>query len=347
MSHICQIRIGEQVITARTGDRLLDAALMNGCDLPHDCRSGRCGTCVVKVRSGLVIGGETGTPGVVQACQAVVLSDLEVDPPEMEDPSAVSGKVASIEQPSRDVAEVAIRVARPLAWRPGQYVNVTFGGFPARAFSPTVALDGGDRPGILRLHIRRLSGGRVSGEIGRAIQPGHPVVLQGPYGSAYYRPEEPGRLVLFSSGTGFAPIWSIVDATMRRQPGRPMLLVVGSRSICGFYMASALERLSRYPHVTIYPVVGERHSLGSAVHIGDPADLSHMISRGDVVHAAGAPRLVAALSMAARNLDVPFHADPFTPAVDASFPSTRGLMDRLRRVAGAVLPARQAETAPR
>ena len=36
---------------------LLDAALMNGVELPHDCRSGYCGTCRVRVLSGHTFGG--------------------------------------------------------------------------------------------------------------------------------------------------------------------------------------------------------------------------------------------------------------------------------------------------
>ena len=43
---------------ARAGQTLLDAALMAGVDLPHDCRSGHCGTCRCAVVEGAVDGGD-------------------------------------------------------------------------------------------------------------------------------------------------------------------------------------------------------------------------------------------------------------------------------------------------
>ena len=49
MPKICKVRINAETISANCGDLLLDAALMNGVELPHDCRSGYCGTCQVRV----------------------------------------------------------------------------------------------------------------------------------------------------------------------------------------------------------------------------------------------------------------------------------------------------------
>ncbi len=45
----CRVAIDDQVFFASCGDVLLDAALINGIDIPHDCRSGHCGTCRVRV----------------------------------------------------------------------------------------------------------------------------------------------------------------------------------------------------------------------------------------------------------------------------------------------------------
>jgi 3-phenylpropionate/trans-cinnamate dioxygenase ferredoxin reductase subunit len=58
--------------SARPGDILLDAALSSGIDLPHDCRAGRCGTCLVRLRRGRTFGGESRQEGIVHACQARV-----------------------------------------------------------------------------------------------------------------------------------------------------------------------------------------------------------------------------------------------------------------------------------
>src|SRR5690349_152199 len=70
---------GNEKFFARSGQTLLDAALVSGVDLPHDCRSGRCGTCLTHVVSGITLCGTAGQPGTVHACQARVMSDLKIE----------------------------------------------------------------------------------------------------------------------------------------------------------------------------------------------------------------------------------------------------------------------------
>jgi ferredoxin len=41
----CKVTINNELFLANRGELLLDWALMNGVDLPHDCRSGICGAC--------------------------------------------------------------------------------------------------------------------------------------------------------------------------------------------------------------------------------------------------------------------------------------------------------------
>ena len=71
-----QITIDGQSFLAPAGQLLLDAALSNGIELPHDCRAGRCGACMTRVERGITLGGETRQRGMIHACQARVFSDL-------------------------------------------------------------------------------------------------------------------------------------------------------------------------------------------------------------------------------------------------------------------------------
>ncbi len=64
---------------ARRGELLLDAALSNGIDLPHDCRAGYCGTCCVRLVSGEMRGGEGSGPGIVHACQCRIVGDAVIE----------------------------------------------------------------------------------------------------------------------------------------------------------------------------------------------------------------------------------------------------------------------------
>ena len=56
MSKICKVTINDEPFLANRGELLLDWALMNGVDLPHDCRSGICGACRVRLVEGCLPG---------------------------------------------------------------------------------------------------------------------------------------------------------------------------------------------------------------------------------------------------------------------------------------------------
>ena len=317
MSSVCRVRIGKKTIELRAGDRLRDAAMKAGLARPHACRPDQCDACLLRVLSGEVIGGGTRWAGVVRACQAIVLTDLQVEAvagAEADVGREASGEVVAIRLPSRDVAEVTVATGRPFAWSAGQYANVRFEGFPERSYCPTVALDGRDLPGTFRLHVKLIPGGLVSSAIGRGIRRGHRVDIHGPFGRTALKSGPGGRLGLFAGGTGFAPIWSIADQALRESPGRPLLMVVGVKAITCFYMAEALERLARCPNVAVVPVVEEPQSLVPHIATGRVADLAHLMQPGDTVCAGGASAMVESLRVHAARLDLPFHAHAFEPS---------------------------------
>src|SRR5476649_529358 len=70
MSNFRNVTVRGRVFKVRAGDVLLDGALANGVEIPHDCRAGTCGTCLVQVKKGQTVCGETHTRGMVHACQA-------------------------------------------------------------------------------------------------------------------------------------------------------------------------------------------------------------------------------------------------------------------------------------
>ena len=77
---------------ARSGQNLLEAALTGGVDVPHDCRAGRCGACLTRVADGYTLGGETRTPGLVHACQALVFSDLTLKYEQLPPVTQIAGR---------------------------------------------------------------------------------------------------------------------------------------------------------------------------------------------------------------------------------------------------------------
>jgi 3-phenylpropionate/trans-cinnamate dioxygenase ferredoxin reductase subunit len=315
MPKICKVEVNDQIFSAARGDLLLDAALMNGVDIPHDCRSGYCGSCRVRVLAGRCVGGVGGDPGIVHACQSRIVSDLKIEVEDVPDVVTVSGRVAELTLRAPDVMEVGIELQRPLKYLPGQYCSLRFRGFPARCFSPTAPLDWPCNPKLLRFHIRKLKSGRVSSQLGRRIRVGHHVKLAGPFGSAFLRDYPSERLVLVAGGTGFAPIWSVAEAAITEQPRRELVLVAGARKLESLYMLPALCRLALFPNVTIIPVVSEQQTMSNAVRKGSPLDYVPPLSRNDVVYCAGAPAMVEAISHVAAEAGAKCYSDPFEPAV--------------------------------
>ena len=317
MTKICKVTINGEIISAHPGDLLLDAALMNGIDLPHDCRSGYCDTCRVRVVSGRCLAGATEDPDIVHACQTRVLSDLAVVVEKTPEITEVFGHVSELVDIAPDIFEICIQSATPLEYLPGQYVSVEFRGYPMRYYSPTAPLEFPADPDSLRFHVRRLRRSRVSSALGRKIKIGHRVKLKGPFGAAYLRRNHVGRLVLVSSGTGFAPIWAVAEAAIREMPERELLVVAGVRDVASLYMIPALCRLARFPGVVIIPTVGREQNITRAVRIGKPTDFLPSFSPNDLVYAAGSPMLVQNVMERARASGATCFADPFLPAAES------------------------------
>jgi CDP-4-dehydro-6-deoxyglucose reductase, E3 len=330
----CSVAVNGRTFKAKAGDVLLDAALANGIAIPHDCRSGHCGSCLARVRSGSTILGEAPMPGMVYACKARILSNLEVETEEVPEARIVNGFVREIRRLVRNVLEVTIAPEQRLNFLPGQYFNFKFAGFPARSYSATRPLDRRPRATAITLHIERLPEGRVSGELGGRIGAGHSAVIEGPYGHAFFRKGRSGRLILISSGTGFAPLWGIACAALKENPEREILLLTGLGTADPVYMAAGLERLASFPNVEIIVTIGQRPGLSEFVREGYPTDHLPSFHAGDIAYACGSPRMLETLSPILAASRVEFYTDPFEPAR----PDGQGFLEGARHLKQMLVP---------
>ena len=308
-----QITINGNSFLAREGELLLDAALSNGVDLPHDCRAGHCGTCCVRLVAGEVAGGEGSEPGIVHACQCRIVGDVVIEKGQQAGARTVDGVLSSLRVLTPEVMEVGIRTDRALPYHAGQYVQVRFKGYPSRPFSLTLPLGGNPSSGSVWFHVRHMQEGRVTPALGKRIKPGHRVTLTGPYGSAHFRPNSDSRLILVGTNTGFAPIWSIAAAALRENPQRTMMIIAGGRTLEQLYMAPALVQLARFPNVLVVPVCSTPQSLTTVVKTGRPTDYLPQLHSSDVLYACGAPGMVDAIRSIAARSGAACYADPFLP----------------------------------
>jgi 3-phenylpropionate/trans-cinnamate dioxygenase ferredoxin reductase subunit len=316
MARSHQITINGESFFARRGEVLLDAALNNGMQLPHDCRAGHCGSCCVRVVSGEVRGGEGSEPGVVHACQCRIVGDVEIEKLQASGVRTVEGVVSSLRPLSREVMEVGIRTDRALPYHAGQYAQLRFAGYPSRPFSITHPLRGNSDSRSIWFHIRKMEGGRVTPLLGRQIKIGHRVKVTGPYGSAHFRANQYSRLILVGTSTGFAPIWSIAVAALRENPERRMMIIAGGKTIQSLYMGPALGKLARFPNVRVVACCSTAQTITNVVKLGRPTDFLPRMHQSDVLYVCGAAPMVDSVKSIAARFGAVCYADPFLPTGD-------------------------------
>jgi NAD(P)H-flavin reductase len=326
MRKIHSIIANGTAFSARTGELILDAALMSGVALPHDCRAGRCGSCMARIVEGVTLGGHALQRNAIYACQARAIADLELEFDVLPPVQIVSARVVSLIELTPDVVEVGLKLARPIKHWPGQYCTFKFSGFPRRSFSPTLPADGSPPSADMTLHVKRVRNGRVSGALGKTITVGHHLKVAGPFGTAFFRPESNKRLVLIAGGTGYAPILSIAAAALKENRSRTIALVIGARKAPSVYMLRGLIALRRNPNVSVTVAISNlQREMSDVVRRGEPADFVPHLGKSDLVYAAGAPAMVDRVASLAANADAEFYCDPFEPS------GTENTYDRLRQ----------------
>ncbi|MET1412938.1 2Fe-2S iron-sulfur cluster-binding protein [Roseibium sp. HPY-6] len=310
----CTVTINGKKIKANVGDTLIDAGLGGRLVLPHDCCSGQCETCRVRVLNGHVDALGTGEKSTVLGCLAVLEGDAEISYDPVPIVKTLKGSVEGIRKIKDDYLEIRIRTAKPVTWLPGQYLRATFSGFPARDYSPTTPLNLDAEQDVIVFHIKVYPNSIVSSKLGSDIGIGHPVKLRGPFGNGFLRRQsEP--IVLTSTGTGFAPIWSIAVAAILGQPDRPIRLIVGSRTRDGLYMRDAVRWLqTRGVPITLTASDGDDDTVMTA----RPCELLGELTSDHVIYSAGAPSHVEATREIARQAGATFYADPFYVAEETS-----------------------------
>jgi 3-phenylpropionate/trans-cinnamate dioxygenase ferredoxin reductase subunit len=225
-----------------------------------------------------------------------------------------------------DIVEVRIDIDDPLIWLPGQYVKLAFQGYPSRDYSPTSPTHLSSGPSQLVFHIKVYQRGAVSSCLRGAIRTGHRVIVEGPFGGAFYRPG-PTRLVLVGTTTGWAPLWAIARAARLEEPDRRMSVVVGARRSQNLYMRDALKWL-RESGVSDLVLSCSGTNTGEApdVRTGRTTDFLETITSDDTIYAAGAPAMVEAVKRVAAAAGAQCYADPFTASTTG-----RTFLDRLRQ----------------
>lgn len=305
---MARVIFAERTHEVAPGTTVLDALLADGVALPHACRAGACGACVVRVRSGPIPpGAQVGLPpgwiarGCVYACQCRPEADLAIEAPGAG--LRAAGEIARVEPLSASVARVLVRIPASFETMRGQYVTLERRGV-ARSFSIADRRKLDDADAELELHVRRIPGGALSPYLCDEAQPGDPVSVTGPFGSCVYAGTSPDApLLLAATGTGLAPLWGILHDALAAGHRAPIWLFHGAVDASGLYLRDELGALAaRHPQLRYVASVlraGADDATGDAsdptLEVGplDAVLLGHVPStRGMRAFVCGAPDVV-------------------------------------------------------
>jgi NAD(P)H-flavin reductase len=159
-----------------------------------------------------------------------------------------TAQVESIEDLTHDVRQLDLRLIEPksIAFKPGQFISFEMphpktGHLVTRAYS---IASQPSRSDVVTLLFNLVPGGPGSGLLFH-LTVGEKTHFKGPAGNFYLR-EDPGRELLFiASGTGIAPIRSMVLANAERSDPRPATLFWGLRGQRDLYYQKELAELAR------------------------------------------------------------------------------------------------------
>ena len=262
MSFRVRLPATDEAFDADDLESVLRSALIAGVKLPSDCRQGGCGTCRIRVLQGSVeydeepmaLSPEEAAAGYALACQARPTSDLviEVASTALQDPARHVAVVRDIRPLSRDVLHLALEVpGGELDYLPGQYMKVHLDDGATKNFSMASPPAGG----TVDFHVRRIAGGRFTDGLLRQLQANDTLEVELPLGTFFLRRQDYRPLLMVATGTGLAPIKSILESLLDDPDCPPVTLYWGMRTATDLYLHDEIRawhsRLGEFRYVPV------------------------------------------------------------------------------------------------
>jgi CDP-4-dehydro-6-deoxyglucose reductase len=336
--HSVTIQPSGQQFQVEDGEAVLAAALRQGLVLPYGCKNGACGTCKGKIVSGTVDFGvyqpkalpdEDKARGKALFCQAKPLSDLVIEARTIGAAKGIEVKmlpcrVQKLERLADDVMALHLKLPanEKLVFLAGQFIEFLLKDGSRRSFSMANAPHDAE---LLQLHVRHVAGGQFTDHVFGKMKERDILRFEGPLGTFFLREDSAKPLVFVASGTGFAPIKSIIEAAVKNGVTRPMTLYWGARRPKDLYMNALAESWAARGLLKYVPVVSEAlpedgwNGRCGFVHRAVMADFPDLSAHQ--VYACGVPVMVDAarrdFTSACRLPEDEFYADSFTTQADA------------------------------
>jgi Na+-transporting NADH:ubiquinone oxidoreductase subunit F len=275
------------------GSPLLFTLMSKNIFVPSACGGkGTCTECKVRILEG---GGPllpTETPyldkeelenNVRLSCQVKVKEDMKIEiDEELFLIHEFRARVEKIEQLTPDIKGVDLKILSPeegMTFKSGQYVQLEIPPYKLsrtseyRAYS--IASSAEDHQHI-KLVITRVEGGIVSTYVHDYLKEGDEVTIRGPFGEFFLR-ESQRDILLVATGSGLAPVMSILYQIERENIHRKTTLFFGDRRPHAIYFSAQIRKWEELmDHFTFIPALsrtteedrweGERGRVTDLIH---------------------------------------------------------------------------------
>jgi len=337
MTHKVELRPSGHTFQVSENEYVLSAGLEAGWNMPYSCKVGMCRTCRAKLIEGEVelsnylqhvLTPEMRAANYILLCRATAKTDLVVEVVELSlqaiKPKKVPCRVVKIERPTPDIAILHLRLPQNdnMRFVAGQYVDMLLTNGARRSYS---IANVPRTEGVIdiQLHVRHTVGGVFTDHVFSAMKERDLLKFEGPLGTFYLREESDKPIIMIASGTGLAPIKSIIEYSAARKISRPISFYWGCRTRADLYMHDLAQSWARdIPNFKYVPVLSDetggwtgRTGLVHQAVLDDFSDLSQYN-----VYASGNPRMVdAARDSFSANRALPadrFFADAFLTEAD-------------------------------
>lgn len=338
MPYQVRIRPSDHTFSVGEEETVLSGALREGIVLPYGCRNGACGACKGKIIEGSV---DYGNPqaamltemekkaGFALFCQATPTSNIVIEAREISgvgelEVRKLPCRVQKMEKVADDVVVLKLKLPanERLQFLAGQYVDILLRDGKRRSYSMANAPHDDE---FVELHVRNMTNGAFTEFVFGRMKEKDILRFEGPLGTFFLQEDSDKPMILVASGTGFAPIKSIIEHAFHIGLDRPMTLYWGGRRPQDIYMGKlAGQWQQQHDNLTFIPVISDQLAEDNwtgrtgLVHRAVMEDFPDM--SGYQVYACGAPIMVEAahrdFTALCKLPEEEFFSDAFTPSVD-------------------------------
>ncbi len=269
----CRISIngGAKELSLKGGGRLLGTLMDQGIFIPSACGGrGSCGLCKVRVLEG---GGPllpTETPylnaeemgnGTRLSCQVRVRTDIIIQIPEAFFLiKEFRARVVGLKPLTPFIKEVHLKLVDPpeIVFKPGQFIQFQvpeYEGSPEPVYRAYSIASPARLKNEIKLVITRVERGVATTYIHTLLKQGEEVRINGPYGDFYLRHSD-REMVMIGTGSGLAPLMSILYQMADEGIDRPCTLYFGVKNRRDLFYQEEIQKLAeKLPRFRYVPVL--------------------------------------------------------------------------------------------